>query len=54
MIELVAEATKGKNYAQISQEIIFGATASKIFKQLTKIAPLRRVEIIKSRLLEGK
>jgi len=54
MAEMVGKAVEKKPFVQASQEIIFGAIASKIFKQLTKIAPLRRVEIIKSRLLEGK
>jgi len=54
LVELIAKSTEKKGFAQVSQEIIFGATASKIFKQLSKIAPLRRVEIVKSKLLEGK
>ena len=54
MKELITQAGQGKKFAQISQEVIFGTTASKIFKILTKIAPLRHVEIIKSELMEGK
>ena len=54
MAEMMKEAVLQKSYVQASQEMIFGAMASKIFKVLTKIAPLKRVEIIKSRVLEGK
>ena len=54
MAEMMKEAVLQKSYVQASQEMIFGAMSSKIFKVLTKIAPLKRVEIIKSRVLEGK
>jgi len=54
MAEMMKEAVLQKPYIQASQEMIFGAMSSKIFKVLTKIAPLKRVEIIKSRVLEGK
>jgi len=54
MAEMMKETVLKKPYVQASQEMIFGAMASKIFKVLTKIAPLKRVEIIKSRVLEGK
>ncbi len=54
MREVVEKSIKKKPFVQVSQEIIFGVVASKLFKQLTKIAPLKRVEIIKSRLLEGR
>jgi len=54
MIEAIEKIAIKKNFALLSQEVIFGVVASKIFKQLTKIAPLKRVEITKSRLMEGK
>ena len=54
MGNLITKAVHKKAFPEISQEIIFGVTASKLFKKLTKIAPLKRVEIIKSGLLEGK
>ncbi len=54
MVEAIGKAAAKKSFAMFSQEAIFGAVASKLFKQLTKIAPLKRVEIIKTRLLEGK
>lgn len=50
----IEKAVHKKQFPEVSQEIIFGVTASKLFKRLTKIAPVKRVEIIKSRLLEGK
>jgi len=54
IVEGVEKAAQKKPFVQFSQEVIFGVVASKLFKQLIKIAPLKRVEIIKSRLLEGK
>ncbi len=54
MTEMMKEIVLKKTYVQASQEMIFGAIASKIFKVLTKIAPLKRIEIIKTRVLEGK
>lgn len=54
MAESIEKSARKKTFSQFSQEIIFGAVASKLFKQLIKIAPLKRVEIIKSKLLEGK
>jgi len=54
MREVVEKSIEKKPFAQVSQEIIFGVVASKLFKQLTKIVPIRRVEIVESGLLEGK
>ncbi len=54
MSEGIEKAGQKKSFPQFSQEIVFGVIASKLFKQLIKIAPLKRVEIIKSRVLEGK
>ncbi len=55
--ELRARIEKGykkKTATIVQQELIFGVAASKLFKQLKKIAPLKRVAIIESRLIEGK
>ncbi len=54
MGEYLQKAAQKKPFSQFSQEVIFGVVSSKLFKQLTKIAPLKRVEITKSRLMEGK
>lgn len=54
MGEMIEKAVEKKPFAQASQEMIFGAIAAKAFKHLIKIAPLKRVEVIKSRLIEGK
>lgn len=54
MDEAIRKSAQKKPFSQFSQEVIFGVVSSKLFKQLTKIAPLKRVEITKSRLLEGK
>ncbi len=51
--EFIERAAGKKGFQQFSQELIFGALASKLFKQVSKIAPLKRVEVIKSRLMEG-
>jgi len=54
MVEIIEKGSEKKPFSQLSQEMIFGVTASKLFKQLSKIAPLKRVEITKSRVLEIK
>jgi small subunit ribosomal protein S3Ae len=54
MGEMVARAVEKKPLVEVSQELIFGAIAAKAFKHLSKIAPIKRVEVIKSRLIEGK
>jgi small subunit ribosomal protein S3Ae len=54
MEEMLKKSAQKKPFSQFSQEVIFGVVSSKLFKQLTKVAPLKRVEIIKSRLIEGK
>ena len=40
------------NYPQVVQELIFGKFASRLYKYIHKIAPIRRVEIRKSELKE--
>ncbi len=42
-----------KNYDEMVQDLIFGATASEILKKAKEIARIKRVEITKSRVLEG-
>lgn len=54
MVELIENSAEKKPFSQFSQEMVFGVTASKLFKQLSKIAPLKRVEVVKSRVVEGK
>ena len=47
----VAKHSSKKTYDQLMQEIIFGAFASKLFKQAKEIVPIKRLEITKSRLV---
>lgn len=47
---LVNEAAS-KPYEQVMQEIIFGKTPSLIVKEVKKVLPIRRVEIVKTELL---
>lgn len=44
---------KNKSYEDFAQDMIFGALSSNIFKKAKEIAKIKRIEIIKSRLLEG-
>jgi len=53
MIEVIEKAVKKKPCSQIVQEIIFGVLAAKVFKDVKKIAQLKRVEITKSQIIEG-
>ncbi len=48
--ERMGKGCRKKQLTQLQQELIFGVAASKLFKQLKKIAPLRRVEVVESRL----
>ncbi|MCX6798517.1 MAG: 30S ribosomal protein S3ae [Candidatus Diapherotrites archaeon] len=50
----VEKGAAKKTFSQFSQELVFGVLASKMFKQLAKIAPLKRFETVKSQLLEEK
>ena len=48
MIEEIAKSNRKKDYNQLVQELIFGNTASKIFKAISSVGPVKRVEITKS------
>jgi small subunit ribosomal protein S3Ae len=39
-----------KNYEQLMQELVFGALTAKLFKHMKEIAPIKRLEIVKSQL----
>lgn len=52
MMEEVGRANKKKDFNQLSQELIFGNTASKIFKAISKVIAIKRVEITKSRIIK--
>jgi len=54
MEKIIAEDADKKEFEQLMQEFLFGVTAMKILKQAREIARIKRVEIIKTRLLEGK
>jgi ribosomal protein S3AE len=51
IIEEIAKANKKKDYNQLSQELIFGNTASRIFKAVSPVSALKRIEITKSTIL---
>ncbi|MDD5163478.1 MAG: hypothetical protein PHD95_04690 [Candidatus ainarchaeum sp.] len=48
--EEIEQSCSKKNYGQLMQELVFGALAAKLFKQVKAIAPIRRLEIVKSQL----
>lgn len=50
--ERIEKMYKKKTALQTMQELFFGVTASKLFKPLAKIAPLKKIEVIESRLIE--
>ena len=52
--EEIRKSAQKRTFEQFSQESIFGGLSSKIFKILSKIAPIKRVEVIETRLIEGK
>ncbi|MBN1940698.1 MAG: 30S ribosomal protein S3ae [Candidatus Diapherotrites archaeon] len=47
----IEKSCSKKSHGQLMQEIIFGSLASKLFKQVKKIAPIKRLEIVKSQLV---
>jgi small subunit ribosomal protein S3Ae len=51
MTDMLTEETSSKPYEQVMQEIIFGKTPSKLVKEVKRILPIRRVEIVKTELL---
>ena len=44
--EAMQNALEKKSFEQSMQEIIFGATAAKIFKHVKRIAPIKKLEIV--------
>ncbi len=54
MEKILMEETAKKEFELLMQEFLFGVTAGKIIKQAKEIARIKRVEIVKSRILEGK
>ncbi len=53
MTDRIEKSVKKKPYSQVIQEIIFGVLAAKLFKEVKKIAQLKRVEITKCELIES-
>lgn len=48
--EDIEKSCSKKNYEQLMQELVFGSLAAKLFKQVKQIAPIKRLEIVKSQL----
>jgi len=53
MKDEIEKELKKKPFSQAIQEIIFGVLAAKIFKEIKKIGQMKRVEIVKSEVIEG-
>lgn len=52
MEKLVLEAAQEKSFQELVQDVISGKLASYIYHEAKKIYPLKRVEIIKTRVLD--
>lgn len=52
MERLVAEAAAGRTFRDLVEDVITGKLASHIYHEAKKIYPLKRVEIIKTRVIE--
>ena len=50
----IEETANKKGFEDLVQEMIFGSTISKIFNEAKKIVPIKRIEVIKAALIEGK
>ncbi|MEM0359849.1 MAG: 30S ribosomal protein S3ae [Candidatus Diapherotrites archaeon] len=54
MTEIIAGDIQKKDFDQLLQELIFGITIAKITKKTSETDKLKKIEIAKARLLEGK
>jgi small subunit ribosomal protein S3Ae len=54
MEELVQEAASGRSFQELVDDVITGKMASSIYHEAKKIYPLKRVETIKTQLIEEK
>ena len=54
MEKLVADAAADKKFRDLVEDIITGKLASQIYHEAKKIYPLKRVEIVKTRVIEEK
>ena len=54
MIEKIAYASKKKDFDDFVNEMIFGNIAGKIQNETKKIGIIKRVEVVKTKLIEGK
>lgn len=54
MADRIEKSVGRKDFSQTIQEIVFGVLAAKLFKEAKKIAQLKRSEITKSQVIEGK
>ena len=50
---MIAGACKGQEYAKLIDEFVFGTIPSKIFNEAKKVAPIKRIEIIKSQFFKS-
>jgi small subunit ribosomal protein S3Ae len=51
MTDILTKEAASKPYEQVMQEIIFGKTPARIVREVKKVLPIRRVEIVKTELL---
>ncbi|EZQ03885.1 MULTISPECIES: 30S ribosomal protein S3ae [Acidianus] len=51
MDDIIRKSSESKTFDELIQDIVFGKLSNDIFNEVKKIAPLRKVEIEKSKLL---
>ena len=54
MVETIREKAKQSAYDKLLQEMIFGNISAEIFKKVKDIAPIKRIEITKSKIIAAK
>ncbi len=54
MERLVTEAASGRTFRDLVEDIVTGKLASTIYHEAKKVYPLKRVEIVKTRVVEDK
>ena len=53
MKEIIEEEANSLSFSEFVKSLIYGQTATNIYKKSRKIAPIRKVEILKTKILEA-
>ncbi len=54
VMEKISETAAKKGFEDLVQELVFGSAVSKIFNDIKKISPIKRIEVVEATMKEGK